>query len=134
MRLCRTITERNVATGEQVTFEIATPVPLDAARTEAIAAVKAVAEHRILAILPEHKQRNLIARAVEIAATHAGLSPELYPEPERSEWSTGQGLWERIKALRAASDRLELSIAALPDSAAVFDFAENIEINPIWPE
>lgn len=134
MRQCRTITERNFTSGEQVTTEIASTVSVTAARAEAIDLVKAVARRKILAILPEYKQRNLIARGLEIAAAHGGLPPDRYPEPERSEWLAGQASWERVKALRAASDRLEEVIATLPDSPAVFDFVESIDRNPLWPE
>ncbi len=134
MRQSRTITERNFASGEQVTIEVGAHLPVAAVRAEAVALVKSVARRKILAILPEHAQRNLIARAVEIAARQGGSPPDQYPEPERSEWSAGEALWARVKALRAASDRLEAVIAASPDSTAVFEFAKTIDSHPLWPE
>jgi hypothetical protein len=66
--------------------------------------VKEEAARRILEILPEWKQRNLTARAAELAAI---LAERSWTNEERAEWEDGQAIWDRIKAIRAASDALE---------------------------
>lgn len=70
---------------------------------EMVAGVKAEAQRRILEILPEWKQRNLTARAAELAIK--GVSN--WTAEETSEYEAGQAVWDRIKAIRAASDALE---------------------------
>lgn len=70
---------------------------------EIVAAVKEEAQRRILEILPEWKQRNLTARAAELAIK--GVS-NWTPE-EQAEYEAGQAIWNQIKAVRAASDALE---------------------------
>lgn len=131
-KYARTITELDARTGETTVREV--DIPIDDIKAEAIAVTKREAERRILAIVPEWKQRNLTARAVELSAIHAGITPENYPEPDRSEWMAGQALWDRIKLIRAASDQIEAEIAALPTTGAIFDYAETLETNPLWPE
>lgn len=67
------------------------------------AAVKAEAARRILAILPEWKQRNLTARAAELAK----IGEANWTQAEADEWAAGQALWDQVKAIRAASDNIE---------------------------
>lgn len=72
-------------------------------------AVKAEAQRRIYAILPDWKQRNLTARAAELAIKgQANWTPE-----EQAEVTAGQAVWDQIKAIRAASDALE-AMAPIP--------------------
>lgn len=67
------------------------------------AVVKEEAQRRILEVLPEWRQRNLTARAAELAAKgQSNWTPE-----EQAEWDAGQILWDKIKVIRAASDALE---------------------------
>lgn len=82
---------------------------------------KAEANRRILAILPEWKQRNYTARAVEkVAAGEVG----------DDEWNAMQTAWLNIKAVRVASDAIEAEIAALTDEqAGQYDVAAS----PLWP-
>lgn len=83
--------------------------------------VKAEANRRIIAILPEWKQRNYTARAVEkVAAGEVG----------DDEWNAIQTAWLNIKAVRVASDAIEAEIAALTDEqAGQYDVAAS----PLWP-
>lgn len=83
--------------------------------------VKAEANRRILAILPEWKQRNYTARAVEkVAAGEVG----------DDEWNDMQTAWQQIKAIRVASDAIEAEVAALTDEqAGEYDVVNN----PLWP-
>ena len=92
-----------IANGAEVTIETSPPV--------SIFEVKAEAQNRIYNILPEWKQRNLTARAAELAIKgQANWTPE-----EQAEYDAGQALWDQIKAIRAASDALEL-MNPIPDN------------------
>lgn len=97
----------------------AEPIPPEEALAERIAAVKAEAGRRILSIAPEWMQRNLTARAVELALLYPGTKGVDLPEPERSEYLAGQAVWERIRAIRAASNQIETTLAAESDNGAV---------------
>jgi len=85
-----------------------------------IAETKAEANRRILAILPEWKQRNYTARAVEkVAAGEVG----------DDEWNAMHTAWQQIKAVRVASDAIEAEINALTDEqAGQYD----VSANPLW--
>lgn len=87
-----------------------------------IAETKAEANRRIIAILPEWKQRNYTARAVEkVAAGEVG----------DDEWNAMQTSWQQIKAVRVASDAIEAEIAALTDEqAGRYDVAAS----PLWDQ
>lgn len=87
---------------------------------EKTSAVKAEANRRILAILPEWKQRNYTARAVEkVAAGEVG----------DDEWNAMQAAWQQIKAVRVASDAIEAEINALTDEqAGQYD----VSASPLW--
>ena len=86
-----------------------------------IAETKAQANRRILAILPEWKQRNYTARAVEkVAAGEVG----------DDEWNAMNAAWTAIKSIRVASDAIEAEIAALTDEqAGKYDVAAS----NLWP-
>lgn len=94
---------------------------IDAYFNHKISRVKDEANRRILAILPDWKQRNYTARAVEkVAAGEVG----------DDEWNAMQTAWQRIKAVRVASDAIETEIAALTDEqAGQYDVAAS----PLWP-
>lgn len=82
-----------------------------------VEAIKAAAGERILALCPEWKQRNLTARAAELAAIgSANWTPE-----QAAEWAAGQALWDAIKAIRAASDAAEATVRGIADGAAGAD-------------
>ena len=83
---------------------------------------KAEANRRILAILPEWKQRNYTARAVEKVASG---------EVGDDEWNAMQTAWRQIKAIRIASDAIEAEIYALTDAEAG---AFSPSISSHWPE
>lgn len=82
--------------------------------------VKAEAYRRIIAIVPEWKQRNLTAQAAVLAEKgRANWTPE-----ETAAWDAGSAIWARIAAIRAASDDIE-AIDPIPS-----DFTDN----SYWPE
>ena len=65
--------------------------------------VKQEASRRITAICPEWKQRNLTARAAELAIK--GVTN--WTAEEQAEHAAGQAVWDQIKVVRARSDELE---------------------------
>jgi hypothetical protein len=65
--------------------------------------VKAEAYRRIIAIVPEWKQRNLTAQAAQLAEKgRANWTAE-----ELGAWNAGQVIWDQVAAIRAKSDALE---------------------------
>jgi len=94
---------------------------VDAQKKSLVSETKAEANRRILAILPEWKQRNYTARAVEkLAAGEVG----------DDEWNAMNAAWTAIKAIRVASDAIEAEIAALTDEqAGQYDVAAS----NLWP-
>lgn len=65
--------------------------------------VKAEAYRRIIAIVPEWKQRNLTAQAAQLAKKgEANWTPE-----EAAAWSAGEAIWNQVATIRAKSDALE---------------------------
>ncbi len=77
--------------------------------------IKAEAERRILAVLPEWKQRNLTARGVELVL--ALIKNKGWTAAEAIEAAAIQGQWDKVKAIRARSDELEQTLPT--------DFADN---------
>lgn len=106
---------------------------LDPIKAAAVAEVRAIAEQKILAILPEYMQRNLTARAVELAVKNAGKGSDQFSADERAEWTAGQAKWNAIKAVRAASNAIEAQIAAIGDADALQACFETLRDNPLWP-
>ena len=87
-----------------------------------IAETKAEAGRRILTILPDWKQRNYTARAIEKVASG---------EVGDDEWNEMQAVWRKVNAVRTASDVIEAEISALTDEeAGAFDPS----ISSHWPE
>ena len=73
--------------------------------------IKTEASKRILALCPDWKQRNIIARMVELLP--ARLAGTLTAE-QSEEVAAAEALWAKIKAIRAHSDALESSPDAGP--------------------
>lgn len=73
-----------------------------------IGVIKAEAMRRILAICPEWKQRNLLAQAtVLLRKDVANWTPD-----DQAAWNAGEAIWQRIAAIRAASDTMEAELLA----------------------
>ena len=70
--------------------------------------IKAEAKRRILALLPAWKQRNLTARGVELTLARAVNGK--WSDAEAAEAAGIQAQWDKVKAIRAASDDLEKSL------------------------
>jgi len=71
---------------------------------EKIGWIQAEAMERIITIAPEWKQRNMIARSVELSDIRIGGGS--LNETEQAEQSAMQSIWDRIKAIRAFSNVL----------------------------
>lgn len=95
---------------------------LAAMKANKVAAVKAEAETRILAIMPQHKQLNSLALGMEMVTTY-GPDPTKWPDDARATYDAVMAQWAQIKALRAASNAKEAEIAALkaPAGVAAYD-------------
>ncbi len=79
-----------------------TPEEAEAARIERI---KAKAMAAILAIAPEWKQRNLIARGLELTEILAAGGS--LTSAQQAESDAIKAVWAQISAIRAASDQAE---------------------------
>jgi len=93
--------------GTQVILDF---VPLDRAKEEKVAEIKAEAQRQILKLAPEWKQRNMIARVVELMQLGQTTDPEFVAI---------QDIWDSIKAIRATSDQLEVAVNATTTEAEV---------------
>lgn len=69
-------------------------------------AVKAEAERRILAVMPEWRQRNALAAGQAAVMAH-GPDPTSWPSELQTEHAEAMAAWAAINAIRAASDALE---------------------------
>ena len=76
------------------------PVSEPSTPEQRVAEINAEAQRRILAILPEWKQRNLTVRSVELLR----IGPPNWSPAEQAEADAIQAQWDRIKAIRDASD------------------------------
>ncbi|WP_306143023.1 hypothetical protein [Roseibium sp. MMSF_3412] len=102
-------TRVTLTSGEETAFESARP-GLKAAD------VKAEASRLILAIAPDWKQRNYIARATELVRkvqTDGSLTTD-----EQNEETAMKALWAKVNAMRAKSDELEALSPIPADYAA----------------
>lgn len=89
------------------------------AKGQRIAEIKDAARERILAICPEWKQTNLLARGTELLLrVQLGGAPPT--EAEQAEIVAGQAIWTEIKAIRTASDVAEAAVNAATTPAAVW--------------
>jgi hypothetical protein len=81
-------------------------VTLDPVKQRAIfvGMVKREAGRRIELLAPEHKQRNVTARGVELMPKF--IAGTLTAD-EQAEWDAGEALWASIKAIRERSNVLE---------------------------
>ena len=93
------------------------PKPAAPVKARLRARVKAAAAVRILAIVPEWKQRNLTAQAALLAVKgQANWTAE-----ERASFAAGRAIWDRVLAIRLASDKIEAAIEASPSGKAAHD-------------
>lgn len=91
-----------------------------AMRAAKVDAVKAEAERRIVAVMPEWRQRNSLALGLELVTT-LGTDVSAWPAEQRATYASVMASWAQIKALRATSDALEASVPTDPAAIEVFD-------------
>lgn len=101
---------------------------IEAMRSAKVARIKAMAERKILAIMPDHKQRNAQALGIEMVTKH-GSDPAGWPADMRAVHSALMGQWASIKAIRAVSNTKEAEVAALKTAAAVHGY----DVTTGWP-
>jgi|GEM_PF-2802803 len=88
-------------------------------------AVKALCRTKILAFISEWQQANYTARHSELIRICCKDDIPL-TQSEEDEMAMMQGIWDRVKALRAASNDIEAEI----DTDANYDYNNS----PLWPE
>lgn len=71
-----------------------------------VAMVKVEAARRIEAIMPDYKQRNVMAWGLETMMAH-GPDPANWPPELQAVNDAAQTAWAAIKAIRARSDEIE---------------------------
>ena len=91
---------------------------VDDEREQANIRIKVEAGRRILLIVPEWKQRNLLSEAVVLLDKgRAQWTPE-----EVAMWDAGKVMWLQAKAIRTKSDELESQVATMSaEDLALFD-------------
>lgn len=109
--------EGEVCSDPQVAQDIIDAFDLNAHLADVLVPkIKAKARDVILSRLPEWKQANMTARAVELVG--AG-------QASGAEWDAMQALWAWVKAVREHSDALEAQALASP---------QTVDIEAGWPE
>lgn len=96
-------------------------------RNMVVAETKAEAGFRINTLAPDFKQRNMIARGVELTDVVVGGGS--LTAPEVAEKAALQGAWDYVKAVRAASDTIEAEILASADPASI-----DVAGHAAWPD
>lgn len=100
--------------------------PLDEAKAALVASINAEAFNRIVAIAPEHKQRNALARAVELIGIQSGTWMEAQGSKPKGRALTAEEdaeaqamsqLWASVSAIRAASNVANAAINAAANVA-----------------
>lgn len=81
------------------------PMSAEEAEASRIVQIKAKANAAILAIAPEWKQRNLIARGLELTEILAAGGS--LTSAQQAESDAIKAIWAQISAIRAASDQAE---------------------------
>ena len=79
-------------------------------RENQINKIKEEAHRRIVQVVPEWKQLNLLARSTELVK----IGEQNWTEAEREEVVLIESIWDKVKQLRAKSDELE-AISPIPD-------------------
>ena len=89
--------------------EMALPIIVAAAkRQEKIDEIKSRAARDIAAIAPEHKQRNMMARMIELQ--HKVIGGQNLTSSEQAEIVAMQAAWSQIKSIRERSNAEESEV------------------------
>ena len=95
--------ENRVRIAVQAWLKVGGKIPEWVPPTPTAEQIKAEAALRILEVAPEWYQRNITARAAELALKGA----DNWTAEEQAEVAAGQAVWDKIKGIRAASSALE---------------------------
>lgn len=87
--------------------------------------IKAAAYAKIIAIVPEWKQRNLTAQATQLLKKGAAN----WTQDDQDAWDAGDAVWASVKAVRDASDVGEAAV----DAASSVADAKTAYSNMEWP-
>lgn len=79
--------------------------------------IKREANRRIIAIVPEWKQRNLTARAAVYAKQVADGIP--LTVDQQNEWDAGDLIWQQVNTIRNKSDQIETLLSGMTDEELV---------------
>lgn len=96
-----------------------------------IAAVKEEAQRRIFAVMPAHKQTNLLALATENMLAH-GPDSSKWPSDMQAVKALADAGWAKIKEIRAVSNTIEARLAAEREWQAIADY--DPATDPLWPK
>lgn len=92
---------------------------LEVIKQKKIKTIKEIAKSKILSILPEEKQRNLLAQATILSK----IKEENWTPEQKIAWAQGEITWGKIAAIRMASNIIE-NMDPLPD---------NVGDKSLWP-
>lgn len=96
-------------------INIADDAKLDRAKAEKIKAIKREANRKIIKVAPPWKQRNLLARGLELQ----NKTPAAWTAEEIAESEAIKAVWTAITAIRTNSDDLESQVETAATIAAV---------------
>jgi hypothetical protein len=112
---------------------ISTPKPLQELKDKLKESIKSEAYRRIIAIVPEWKQRNLIAQATQLLRIR---SDRAWTVQEQAAWDAGDAVWDQVVDIRNHSDLIEAAIQNLNFAAIEAGWNNHETIQPLltsWP-
>lgn len=101
---------------------------LPGAKSKGIFDAKTEAQRRIILIVPEWKQRNLLARSSELLERKLD---NLITSEEEAELLDIKAIWGQITAIRSASDNIEAEINTKTSVDAVQNY--DVQNSSAWP-
>ena len=113
--------------GVALIAEQVTDRPLADVQAELIEQVKVDCGQRIVAVYQEYKQRNMIAKAVELSEKKADGSITV---DETALFTNLKSAWSWVESVRLTSNAIEAQISGATTVQAVADVYDNA----IWPE
>lgn len=113
--------------GDVVTNDVK-PRELEQIQSTMINKIKSIAEKKIIAIMPIHKQRNFTALGVESLLSY-GADVNSWPDQLRNLVTQGVAAFAEIKRIRDVSNAKELEVLALD-----FQSIQSYDIDAGWPD
>ena len=99
---------------------------LATAKSARIDAINAEAGNKIVAVMPEYKQRNALALGLEMATTY-GADPASWPSAEQAVYAAASAKWAFIKSIRDASNTAVAAVNSATSNAEVR------AVSVVWP-